>query len=104
MVVFVGVVLVVEVMVVVVVVRHRARRWGYPNGSGGRNWVVIHASPKSAAICKENTQNDDYYPWRHVRKHDLGNVDHAANAQNNRKQLQRRVGRQKNGTYITYIT
>ena len=55
MVVFVGVVLVVEVMVVAVVVRDRARDMD-PNGGGGRNWVVLRASPKSAAIYREYTQ------------------------------------------------
>ena len=87
------VVVVVVVMVVVVVVRGRAWRWGYPNGGGGRNWVVLRASPKFAAIRKEITQYNNFNPWRHVRKQDYRNQDVAANARNNRKQLQRRVGR-----------
>ena len=93
---FVGVVLVVVMVVVVmvlVVVRDRAREMGVPK----RGWRTQLGSTPSFTKTRRHLQRNQteqrFYPWRHIRKQDCGSKDDAANAQNNRKQLERRVGR-----------
>ena len=87
---FVGVVL-----VVVVVVRERARQMGVPQQGWRTQLGCATSVPNIHHHLQGNHRQQRFYPWRIVRKHEYRNERHAANAHNNQKQLPRRVGRHK---------
>ena len=88
---------------VLVVVRDRAREMGVPK----RGWRTQPGCSPSLPKIRCHLQR------KHTERRLLPLEAHpeaglrergSSNAQNNQKQLPRRVGRQKNGTYVTYIT